>query len=654
MSQIRKRTVRVFTMVLKALLFFLCLNESILAQRVTNIELERFDISVSLKNGAQAFEDTSGLLTINEVINSSLFDEGLEQSNDPNGIYWVKVTLFNATRYDMDVIATGPRTVNSQLFKAEGNGFFTAQFGSFQKKENFNDGDSRTHVKFKLRSGVAEDVYFRGQGNTFTASFIDSQSFNKGKSFSALQDYLLFGACFILVFFSLIQFIIYQKKMFLWLTLFAFGTAMYSFAIRGYFIDWFMPNMPKTGLNFSLIWAQLGHLGGLLLAVNFLELKSKFPSWNKVFMVLIGLVIFRTAYGVYLTAVHEDYATMTNMGLYTLLIDITVFITLLFSLWKKVNISRKVFLSGLVFFGIALIITILAWKLSFIQDFRLVLLYTGSISSLAQVIIFSVALGLQMRQHEVDKNIALADLNNVLKQQNKKIEREVKERTTEINDQKIILEERNERIETLFKEVHHRVKNNLQLISSLLNMQQEWSSTDSPIKAIEDSRSRVVAMSMIHQFLYRTDDISSIDFRQYAEELASKLDSIQVQRVNYKLHLDFDKDYIFDIDTSISLGLILNELITNSYKHALLNQQDLNLQIKVETLDKAYFRMTYSDNGKAMDIPFEEAIKKGFGLRLASRLSKQLQGNFEYAYKDGNQFSVNFATEETRNSLADD
>lgn len=649
-----KRKARVITLVLHTLLLLICLNQSILAQQVSRIESERFDFSVSLKNGAQAFEDTSGLLTINEVVNSSEFDKGLGDSNDPNGIYWLKVTLFNATPYDMDVIATGPRTIDSQLFKAEGNGFFTARFGSFQQKQSINQGDSRTHVRFKLRSGVAEDIYFCGQGRAFTASFIDLQSFNKGKSFNALQDYLLFGACFILVFFSFIQFLIYQKRMFLWLTIFALGTAMYSFAIRGYFIDWFMPNMPKTGLNFSLLWAQLGHLGGLLLAINFLELKSRFPVWNKVFMALIGLLVFRTSYGLYLTAVHEDYGAMTNMGLYTLLIDIAVFIALLFSIWKKVNISRKVFLSGLVLFGVALIIAILSWKLSFIQDFRLVLLYTGSISSLTQIIIFSIALGLQMRQHEVDKNLALGELNTVLKEQNKNIESEVKERTTEISNQKLMLEERNERIETLFKEVHHRVKNNLQLISSLLNMQREWSSTDDPIKAIEDSRSRVVAMAMIHQFLYRTDDISTIDFRQYAEELTSKLDSIQVQRVSYQLHLDFDKDYVFDIDTSISLGLILNELITNSYKHAILNKKNLNLRIMLESTSMDYYRMTYSDDGKAIDIPFEEAVKKGFGLRLASRLSKQLQGNFDYMYKDGNQFSVTFATEETRNALADD
>jgi two-component sensor histidine kinase len=159
---------------------------------------------------------------------------------------------------------------------------------------------------------------------------------------------------------------------------------------------------------------------------------------------------------------------------------------------------------------------------------------------------------------------------------------------------------------------------------------------------------------MIHQFLYRTDDISTIDFRQYTEELAQKLDAIQIEKVTFDLDIQFDKTYTFDIDTSISLGLILNELITNSYKHALLDKRSLKIGIRMQDDNSGYFKMLYSDNGKAIKEPFAQVVKKGFGLRLASRLSRQLQGRFEYSFKEYNLFTVTFANQALREQIADD
>ncbi|MCE7996360.1 MAG: hypothetical protein HEP71_30555 [Roseivirga sp.] len=640
-----------------AVLVFLTLSTfqtDLLAQKVTEIDTERFNIAVR-KEYRQFFEDTHGVLDINDVWGvDSLFDQGATGTKSTRAFYWVRVSLLNTTPYDLKVMATGPRTVNSQLFKKNPNGsIYRGVFGSFVAQKDLKPGDSRTHTAFTLRAGVKEDIYFKVHGRAFTGSFTDALSFQQARDKDLLQNYLFFGACFILILYSLIQYLVYRKRMFLYLTLFALGNAMYAFAVRGFFVDWFMPDLPEEGLNFTLVWAQLGHLGGLLLAINFLELKQKFPKWHKVFVALVLLMIFRTSYGVYLTAVHQDYGGMTNMGLYTLLIDIVIFKVMLFALWKKVNASQKVFLIGLVLFGFALIMALITWKFNFITNFRLVLLYTASIASLSQVIIFSIALGIRMRQHEVDKNIALDKLNTTLKEQNRKIESEVIDRTKEISAQKLMLEERNERIETLFREVHHRVKNNLQLISSLLNMQQEWSSTEDPAKAIEDSRSRVVAMSMIHQFLYRTDDIATIDFKEYTEELVNKLDAIQVERVPYKLRLDFKDNPAFDIDTSISLGLILNELVTNSYKHAVLDQRDLKLDVSLKDLGEGMYSLAYQDNGEAIQQPFAEVVKKGFGLRMASRLARQLQGRLEYKYQQGNLFTITFANEEARMALSE-
>ena len=635
-------------------IYFICCSQKSFSQEVVEINSERFEITFDSPEKLWYFEDTTAQLSIAEVWQAdSLFDQGASGSGVFFARYWVKVALQNNTPYDIEVVATEPRTIDSWVYKKEEDGFFKARFGSFTKKRDINPGDTRTHVSLKLKAGKVEYLYFQGEQREFTASFTDALTFNEAEKRGQWLDALFYGASIIFIFYSIIQFAVYRKRMFFYLTIFAFGYGMYAFAVRGDFVDFLMPNLPKEGLNFSMAWLQIGHLGSLLLTINFLELRSKFPRWHKVFLGLIGLALFKLVFGLYLTIFLEDYVTMTNMSMVTLMIDIITFKVLFFSLWKKVNTSRKVFLVGLVLFGLVLITGIIVWQFFPFGNFRQLLVLIASTASLSQVIVFSIALGIQMRQFEVDKNRALDDLNVVLKEQNKKIEQEVVDRTAEINAQNIQLEERNDRIETLFREVHHRVKNNLQLISSLLNMQQEWSSTEDPAKAIEDSRSRVVAMSMIHQFLYRTDDISTIDFKQYAEELANRLDEIQVERVGYELNLEFDDAYVFDIDTSISLGLILNELITNSYKYALADKRELKIGLYLKKEGDDMYQMMYSDNGPEIKVPFQQLVKKGFGLRLASRLSRQLQGTFAYEFENENRFIITFAGQELRLAMAD-
>jgi len=158
---------------------------------------------------------------------------------------------------------------------------------------------------------------------------------------------------------------------------------------------------------------------------------------------------------------------------------------------------------------------------------------------------------------------------------------------------------------------------------------------------------------MIHQFLYRTDDIATIDFRDYVIELAEKINSIQTEKIEYHLSVDFDCHPNFDLDTSISLGLILNELLTNSYKHAISKNHYLEILLKLQLRKDGMFNLTCQDNGYPMPHTFEQMTKKGFGLKLASRLTKQLHGSLSYSYNSGNTFTIVFADEKKRMTLVD-
>lgn len=224
-----------------------------------------------------------------------------------------------------------------------------------------------------------------------------------------------------------------------------------------------------------------------------------------------------------------------------------------------------------------------------------------------------------------------------------------------IEQQKLVVEEnldaitkRDEEKELLLKEIHHRVKNNLQVVSSLLELQSK-KGDESAQTAFADGQSRVRAMALIHEKLYRNDNIASIDFAEYIEQLSGQIASLYNSK---KVDVVVDaKGYQFDIDTAVPLGLILNELITNAFKYAF-SETGGQLRITVHSdADKGY-TLSVSDNGNGMPADFDFAKAKSLGLRLVKRLSRQLYGKAVYENNNGTEFRITFKDTLQRKEVA--
>ena len=136
-----------------------------------------------------------------------------------------------------------------------------------------------------------------------------------------------------------------------------------------------------------------------------------------------------------------------------------------------------------------------------------------------------------------------------------------------IKKQNIVIVEQNKEKDVLLKEIHHRVKNNLQIISSLLNLQTKNITEQSTLVAMVDGQNRVKAMALIHQKLYQNNDLASIKFKDYTSQLLNQIASLYPELTSVKQQVISD-DVELDIDTAVPLGLILSELITNAYKYA--------------------------------------------------------------------------------------
>ncbi|MEQ8546584.1 MAG: histidine kinase dimerization/phosphoacceptor domain -containing protein [Cyclobacteriaceae bacterium] len=220
----------------------------------------------------------------------------------------------------------------------------------------------------------------------------------------------------------------------------------------------------------------------------------------------------------------------------------------------------------------------------------------------------------------------------------------------ELSRKNEIISQQSEEKEILLKEIHHRVKNNLQIISSLLDLQRKGVKDETALTALDDGQTRVQAMALIHQKLYQNENLGSISFKQYAEQLCEMLSAIYVPNNNVNIILP-TKDALLDIDTAIPVGLILNELISNAFKHAFINSVEGQLTLGLQEDQDGNYELTVKDSGPGIPDHFDIDNAKSLGLRLVKSLCKQLYGSSTYSYSNGAQFLITFKDTITRKSF---
>ncbi|MGX1929481.1 sensor histidine kinase [Flagellimonas sp. 2504JD4-2] len=189
------------------------------------------------------------------------------------------------------------------------------------------------------------------------------------------------------------------------------------------------------------------------------------------------------------------------------------------------------------------------------------------------------------------------------------------------------IQERIEEKETLLKEVHHRVKNNLQTVSSLLSLQSRTIEDEKISTIIKSSQNRVVTMAMVHEMLYKRDDyLSKIELKPYVEELLDYLvRSVKGNTNNVKIDLNIE-EHKLSIDTVIPLGLIINETITNALKYGITDEKDGGITISLKKLASNRYELYLGDNGKGYSENFDPKNAKSLGLKLIYNLTRQLKG----------------------------
>jgi PAS domain S-box-containing protein len=195
--------------------------------------------------------------------------------------------------------------------------------------------------------------------------------------------------------------------------------------------------------------------------------------------------------------------------------------------------------------------------------------------------------------------------------------------------------------EMLLKEIHHRVKNNLMIISSLLNLQSSYIKDKESQEIFKESQNRAKSMALIHERLYQSTDLKRIDFGDYIESLSSELfHTYTTQNSIIELKINVE-DIFLDINTAIPLGLIVNELITNSLKHAFPNGRNGEIDVNFHKKDDNY-EFILMDNGVGFPDTIDYKNTESLGMQIITNLTEQIDGKIELDNENGTTFKISF------------
>jgi PAS domain S-box-containing protein len=195
--------------------------------------------------------------------------------------------------------------------------------------------------------------------------------------------------------------------------------------------------------------------------------------------------------------------------------------------------------------------------------------------------------------------------------------------------------------EVLLKELHHRVKNNLQIITSLLSLQSKYVKDKRALQMFEDTQNRVMSMAIFHEKLYLSEDLARIDFADYVRSMMSDLFSYHGIPLD-RIQLDI-ADVGLGVDTAIPCGLIINELVSNSLKHAFPKGRKGKILVRLQPDDGGGFVLTVSDDGVGLPKGLDMAATESLGLQLVGALVRQMGGSMEVARSGGTAFVIHFS-----------
>ena len=461
-------------------------------------------------------------------------------------------------------------------------------------------------------------------------NFISKKEFFQTSKENAMILGVYYGAIIIMLIYNLILFFIIKEKVYFYYVVFHFFYLFVQLALNGIGFEYIWPNTPEINSYFFLSVMAITNYFAILFSLSFLDIQKYHPKLFKYFKVLT--FTFITLFGLNFLLPYEIMAKVITITSAVSLISL--FISGVYVLIVDRTASSKFFVSAWSFFLLGVLLTQISF-LGFLPV-NFFTLYGNQIGAFIELALLSIALAYRYNT----LFIKLTKKEIELRLFNDELEKTIKERTQTINKKNIQLNKEIKNKNILNKELFHRVKNNLQMISGILHMHSKKVEDETAQEVLKHSIQTISSMGMIHEKLYKSDNLEAIDFHKYLLELISYIkQSLSTKEIEFNIECE---DIMITLQNAVPLGLIVNEIITNSLKHAFngTSLESMKITVKMRKDDEGKVELNISDNG----VGFQTSqLKKNFGFKLIESLATyQLEASLEFYNMNGFAYCIKF------------
>ena len=563
--------------------------------------------------------------------------------------YWIKIAVENPKPYPIKRLLKFdyPLLDRVEFYRMSSGGGYRAQIsGDSVAVEEHEKRDENIVFGVEMEPYAREILYFHIRSHSSMDLQLygmnEDQYYTSEISKTALLG-IFYGSAMIMILYNFFLYLSIRERSYLYYVVFQIVNVLNLLALSGIALRYLWPDYPQINNTIIPFLIVSAHVMAIIFTRTFLDTRTLLPKLDKV----LSAVLFFSLTVLILTAV-LDYFEGLVLAVVVLFVTTLSLISVGLIAYFRYNVrASKFYLSA--WFLLIIGTTLTGMKNIGLLPINFLTIWATHIGVFCELLLLSFGLAdrinvirLQKERFQDEAAQKAKVLTSLLQKSKEELEKEVKERTFELYMANLELRKNITAKEALFKEVHHRVKNNLQVIISMMSLQRRRTHEEAVHRLVDDSTARLQSMAVIHEMLYQSSDIMMIRLDEY---LHSLVDLCRRNSFGESVGIDTVFEPIeITMDMAVAMGLICNEVLSNVFKHAFrTNETGNRLSIRCEERDKRII-LRIKDNGIGFD-GFAQN-KKCIGVMLVNSLAEKLpEARIVYKKWNGTYFRLEFSNE---------
>ena len=584
---------------------------------------------INVGSNLEIYEDATNLLSINDITKIKSFknyNKNIPSFGLSKSTFWAKFNFINNSKFDEFLLHIDKvDVIKLEVYFKDVNNNFIKQT-SIKNNRTFSKKSFLYNLHLKNNQIKTIYIQFKTNWSVVFPVMIDHKNFTYEKLFNdELINGMFTGVFLVMFFYNLFLYFSIRDKSYLYYVFYIFLFLVFQLLEDGYFYSHLSNNLYFTYGTSIRILPILTGIAAIYFVRYFVKSPLYSPNIDKFYIVIIVFYIINLFIALIPNLEHVSYICLNTASI----------IATIYAIVLGISVIKKGFKPAWFF--------IIAWAILMFSVLYYSLCHLGvltynpitehilKIGSVVEIVLLSLGLANRINvlksEKESSQALAIQLINEkkvIIENQNTHLENMVAERTKKLEDRNIVISKKNKEKSIMMREIHHRVKNNLQMISSMVRLQSRYAESKKSIYTLKEVERRIQTMALLHEKIYQSDNLVEINIKEYIESIL--LDLLTIYKVDNTITYNLEiKDFKYETETVLFLGLLINELLTNALKHVLKHEINGHISITLKPHNQETHLLIVSNSGEKINLE-EFNNSKSIGKHLVENFVKQLDG----------------------------